>query len=353
MKTLEHGFYSYTKTKSYNVTNTHLIENNDKIDFNIIHLENCYYNNYCFINSKYIISIVSQRHHIYNSTVLKCYNNKQVDEPIINEQKLYLWNANTNNYLHFIRESILVLNEFINDKKYASFKILIFNNKLPPFVIDILQTLNLYNKLIFIKDISKNNLRNILFKNLHIPIFNNIELSKRSYYDYKIVKELKKHIDMYKLPEQLKYNKIYVSRRTWTRNNNSNVGQDNTQIRKCINEDKLVEILSQCGYKEIFLEDYNFAEKINILNYSEKVITTYGAGIINFLYTKNTNYYIFNSEYYHMNRDINNTINNYNKTHIYNCYTHHVDPSNNSTNNTNNTKWKLDINEVNKLLDLF
>ena len=304
MKTLDHRF-AYCKKKiynSYNVTSENITKNDTLYNFNTVHLKNCYFINNCFINDNYIISLTydgEKEKQNLKKYILKCYNsNKPSNTSIVNDN-LYLWHSNTNNYLHFVRDCLLVLEEYIsNENYYKNFKILVKKEGFNDFVIDILKTLNLYQNIVFLKDIKKKYPNELLFKNLHIPVYNNPELSKKEFRHYKIVKKIKKLVNNFSLPKDLIYDKIYISRRTWTRNTEKKkIGQDNTQKRKCLNEDEIVKILKEKKYKEIFLEDYDFVTKLAILNNAKTVLTTHGAGVVNFLFTRNIEYIVLNSQY--------------------------------------------------------
>ena len=59
--------------------------------------------------------------------------------------------------------------------------------------------------------------------------------------------------------------RIYISRRTWTIEKTENIGTDYTQKRMCVNEDEVVELFKQYGFKEIFCENLSMKDKIECL----------------------------------------------------------------------------------------
>lgn len=85
-----------------------------------------------------------------------------------------------------------------------------------------------------------------------------------------------------------RFDNIYLSRRTHLNPNYSKelIGEDNTQKRRNINEDRVVDVLENLGYVEVFGENYTLAEKITIFHYMKKYVTNTGAGITNALYRK-------------------------------------------------------------------
>ena len=82
------------------------------------------------------------------------------------------------------------------------------------------------------------------------------------------------------------YEKIYLSRRTADnpKYNKNLIGEDNTKKRGLVNETEVVEVLHDLGYKEVFGENFNVAEKIVLFNKMKKYITSAGAGVTNILW---------------------------------------------------------------------
>ena len=80
--------------------------------------------------------------------------------------------------------------------------------------------------------------------------------------------------------------KIYISRRSWIHNDYSNIGTNYTAKRKMCNEDELVNLLEKMGYVEIFTENLNTIEKLNLFFNAESVIGAIGGGLCNVLFSK-------------------------------------------------------------------
>jgi hypothetical protein len=346
MRTLDHSYLDNKKEyKSYLISNNNLIESEYNTEKSVIHLKDCYYKFDCFKNDEFIIYLYSDIfYNNFKKNVINAYNHEKCNSNnIYINDKLYLWKVNVTNYLHFIRDGVPVLEDYFVNNEYKDSKILIMQNKdlIPNYVFQFLEHLNFINNIIFIDDLCGKS-DNIIFKNLCIPIFNNTKKIK-FYKDYKIVKKIESLVHKFKLPNELKFNKIYVSRRTWIRIQNENIGEDNTQKRKLLNEDELVKYLEEKNYKELFLEDYDFITKLAILNNSKNIVTTYGAGVINFIFTQNINYYILNSPSYGLNGLIKNIISIENDISDFNFYAYRSSEK--------NCKWTINMDGVKNLID--
>lgn len=94
-------------------------------------------------------------------------------------------------------------------------------------------------------------------------------------------------------------NKLYISRRTHLHNNLSNIGTNYTQRRICKNEDEIVNICESLGYEEVFPENWSMTEKIIRFYNATHVIGLIGGGICNLIFSKKSTYsYIIISPYF-------------------------------------------------------
>ena len=83
--------------------------------------------------------------------------------------------------------------------------------------------------------------------------------------------------------------RIYISRRTWIHNDNSNIGTNYTTRRKMMNEDELVETLkNNFNITEVFAENLTMDEKINMFKNTSLVIGSIGGGMANLLFSPPT-----------------------------------------------------------------
>lgn len=93
-------------------------------------------------------------------------------------------------------------------------------------------------------------------------------------YNIDILKRLKnKYLEYYSIGSDLPYQNIYISRKKAFR-------------RKLINEDEIINVLAEFNFEIVYLEDYNWEEKVKLMNRAKNVITIHGAGITNCLFMK-------------------------------------------------------------------
>lgn len=79
--------------------------------------------------------------------------------------------------------------------------------------------------------------------------------------------------------------KIYISRRSHIHNDLTNIGTNYTERRKMINESELVSYLKSLGFIEVFTETMSTIEKINIFKNAEIVVGPIGGGLCNVLFS--------------------------------------------------------------------
>jgi hypothetical protein len=214
-----------------------------------------------------------------------------IDKTIINEvsSPLFFFVYNTENYYHFLYDTLPYLISFFKLRKtIPSLKLLIQypnsqKKELYRFVLDFFELLELNEDLVFINDNTK-------YKEIYIStsythdINSNLPPRDEIYDFYKYLVNIVKN----------KYNKntpskIYVSRRTWTHNNYSNIGTNYTGKRKLMNEDELVEYLCKKDYTEVFTENMSTIDKIIMFSNATHVVGAIGGGISNILFSnKNT-----------------------------------------------------------------
>ena len=152
--------------------------------------------------------------------------------------------------------------------------------------------------------------------------------------------------------------RIYVSRRTWTREKSNNIGTDYTAQRRCVNEDALVEMLEDYGFEEVFCEDLSMEEKIGLFRNAEVVIGPIGGGLSNILFCKpETNVISINSpEFFPTNERLKHALNHTNLVMFDD--TEFVDRKKDVITGTNalsisggmNSPWQVDLNKLNKIL---
>ena len=203
------------------------------------------------------------------------------------ETPVFFFIYNTENYYHFIYDTLPYLISFFELKKEIHNLKLLMNlpnkdkKEFYPFVLETLNILGITGDDIVIVN------NNIIYKNIYISssYTHNIDpnLPPR-----KEIKDLfSKMCDLVEDNKDLP-KKIYISRRSWKHNDFSNIGTNYTTRRKMINEDDLVESLIDQGYEEIFTEKLSMVEKIQLFKNAEKIIGSIGGGLVNVVFSKST-----------------------------------------------------------------
>jgi hypothetical protein len=194
---------------------------------------------------------------------------------------------NTENYYHFIYDTLPYLITFISVKeKKPELKLLInYPNKETKHVFNFVSE---FLELIGVEE------KHILFVNEE-TIYENIFIS--SSYTHDINSNLPPRNEIYEFYRWIVNSnknkfidntpkKIYISRRSWLHSDYSNIGTNYTLKRKMENEDDLVKVLELKGYEEVFTEKLNTLEKLNLFYNSESVIGAIGGGLCNVLFSK-------------------------------------------------------------------
>lgn len=293
----------------YKLNNTNVISNN------------LYYPNILLssniipIREKSISLDISYNNFIINNNIILTYTENN---------PLFYFVYNTNNYLHFIYDTLPYLISYFELKKQIpNLKLLIQYphneiKKLYKYIIEFYNLLKI--DYIFINNYTK-------YQELYISssYTHGIDSNKPPHpiiFDFysnitKLVNNLK--------PSYKIYENIYISRRTWIHNDLSNIGTNYTTRRYLENEDELVKILDNKGYKEIFCENQSIIEKIYVLNNAKKIIGASSGGMINILFcNKNTKIIMIVSPlFFDINKRIKYAFVNNNITYFDKC--HHLD----------------------------
>ena len=261
-------------------------ENNRKID--LYKIEEC---NITGLNLYY--PILERTMSLKSGTIYEkqnmTYDFAKKDITNIYEISVFFFIYNTDNYFHFLYDSLPYLISYLQLKReIPEIKLLMqYPNEQKktfyPFVLEFLEILNIKNEDIVIVD------DNTIYKEIYISTSythdndSNLPPRKEIYDFYQnIVSIVKQKID-FKNIETPK--KIYVSRRTWLHNNFSNIGTNYTTRRKMINEDELVGKLLSKGFTEVFTENLTTIEKIIYFANATHVVGAIGGGISNVLFS--------------------------------------------------------------------
>ena len=224
----------------------------------------------------------------YDINISKITNKNIITTP------LFFFIYNTDNYYHFIYDSLPYLISYLELKKtIPNLKLLMqFPNsqksELYPFNIEFLNILSIDGSdIIYANDTT-------IYSEIYIStsythdINSNLPPRTEIYILYKnIVDNVKNNykIDALETPP-----KIYISRRTWLHNDYSNIGTNYTTRRKMINEDKFVEKVVADGYIEVFTEHLSTIQKILYFSNATHIIGAIGGGIANVLFSNKDAY---------------------------------------------------------------
>jgi len=221
----------------------------------------------------------------YNYISVKNY--KKYYDPI------FFFIYNTDNYFHFLYDSLPYLISYLELKKEINnLKLLMqypneSKNTFYKFVNEMLELLNINKNDIILVD------PNTIYSEIYIStsythdIDSNLPPRQEIYDLYKtLVNNVKMNYSLKETPK-----KIYVSRRTWIHNDYSNIGTNYTCRRKFCNEDEFVEKLLNEDYVEVFTEKLSTIEKILYFSNATHVIGAIGGGISNVLFS-NSNVYL-------------------------------------------------------------
>ena len=203
----------------------------------------------------------------------------------IDDIPVFFFVYNTDNYFHFIYDTLPYLISYFELKKTIPNLKLMVNypnsskTQFYRFVNDTLSILNIdETDLVFINGET---------------LYNNVYVS--SSYTHGIDSNLPPRSEIHELykfmVDRVNYDyetpkNIYISRRSWVHGNVSNIGTNYTNRRKMEVENELVELLTKNGYVEIFGESLSMIEKIHLFSNAEKIIGAIGGGLCNVLFSK-------------------------------------------------------------------
>jgi len=291
--------YNFKKAENF-YSNIYPLENNREI--NIYKYENClltginlYYPNTLLheIKSDCLVLPVIEKTMSLNLSSIYELNNMNFDflinndEKALNEEPAFFFIYNTDNYFHYLYDTLPYLISYMNLKeRIGNLKLLMqypnqSKTSFYPFVVEFLNILGINESDILITN------DHTIYKDVYISnsythdIDSNLPPRKEIYNFYKdIVNRVKTKFTIDETPK-----KIYVSRRTWLHNNFSNIGTNYTTRRKMVNEDELVEKLKKEGFVELFTENLTTIEKILYFSNATHVTGAIGGGISNVLFS--------------------------------------------------------------------
>jgi hypothetical protein len=226
-----------------------------------------------------------------NFTCIPSYNSKYLDP-------LFFFVYNTDNYYHFVYDTLPYLITFFHLRKsFPNLKLLVslpnFQREMPyPFFYEFLELLGINKKdLIFI---TESTMYSSIFISDSYTHSGKSNLPPRKEI-YQLFSDIVNKASL--LKSNMKLNeKIYISRRTWKHGDTSNIGTNYTQKRKLNNESELVKFLESKGFAETFTENLSVTDKIYLFSNAKFIIGPAGGGLCNVLFSnKNAQLLAINS----------------------------------------------------------
>lgn len=207
----------------------------------------------------------------------------------IEKRPVFFFNYNTDNYYHFIYDTLPYLISYnILKNRIKGLKLLMNypNSQSKDFYnfnYEFLELLGI-NKddIIIINDCTYYSELYISSSYTH-GVDSNTPPRNEIYTLYKVLFEnVKKHY----IGSDVFNKKLYISRRTWLHNDFSNIGTNYTTRRRMRNEEEVVNYLVNKGYSEIFTEKLTTIEKIWLFGNATHIVGAIGGGICNVLFSK-------------------------------------------------------------------
>jgi len=261
------------------------------------------YNNTNYIDANYILLPILERTmslqqagtmYEKNGMQFLYEETKTKPETIICKDPVFFFIYNTDNYFHFLYDTLHYIISFLHLKKtIPTIKLLMqYPNEQKttfyPFVIEFLAILNItQNDIVLINAQTQYETIYISTSYTH-DIDSNLPPRKEIYDLYKEIVTIVRERNVIAIAIAETPKKIYVSRRTHLHNDFSNIGTNYTSRRRLINEDELVDKLVKEGYQEIFTEKLSTIEKVIYFANATHVIGAIGGGISNVLFSPPT-----------------------------------------------------------------
>jgi hypothetical protein len=285
-----------------------------------------------------------------NNMTFNCCK-KKIDHIITDP--LFFFVYNTDNYFHFLYDTLPYLISYFELKKeIPNLKLLMQypnpqKKEMYKFVIEFLKILDINNNdIIIINEYTKYNKIYISTSYTH-DIDSNLPPRKEIFDFYKkMVKIVHDNNPLIK-----SHTKIYISRRTWLHNDFSNIGTNYTTRRKLVNEDKLVKKLVSDGYEEIWTEQLSTTQKILLFSNATHIVGAIGGGIANVLFCPKSVYLkaIISPSFLDVNKRFKYCLDNVNV--YYDQNTKHVEQTKFKTYMRIKTKDNKIVGEIEKIYD--
>lgn len=206
---------------------------------------------------------------------------RKTDLLLTKHGKYFFFIYNTDNYFHFVYDSLPILIDYLRLRETPEFegmKLLMNPRQKYPFIYDSLNLLGILPEHIEYASYG--------FQYECVVVVNSYTHDGQS--------NDPPHSDIWEIYAKMKSaafqtpietpKKFYVSRRSWIHGDMSNIGTNYTTRRRLMVEDKLVEKLAEKGYVEVFCENLSMAEKIQYFANATHVVGAIGGGMCNLVF---------------------------------------------------------------------
>ena len=239
-------------------------------------------------NKNKIYNPINERILSLEKLTIKKEVNLTLKSPIsVEDSPVFYFIYNTENYYHFIYDTLPYLITFNTIKKRIPNLKLLINypnsqtNYVYKFVMEFLEIVGIKKDDLLFVDNQK------IYKSLYISSsythsFDSNLPPRTEIYDF-FKKIVSSNLSAFNIDTP---KKIYISRRSWVHNDFSNIGTNYTLKRKMYNENELVDLLVKNGYTEVFTEKMNSLEKLNLFYNAETIVGAIGGGLCNVLFSK-------------------------------------------------------------------
>lgn len=281
---LNSKFELFTKSKNFDEIYIHKL-----LDV-VVTGDSLYYPNsilYSKLDSKMYQPLCESTMSLRNVKDNNAHNFSLVNEPKKRyKDPLFYFVYNTDNYYHFLYDSLPYLISFIKLKQHIkNLKLLMYyshHNTFYKFVTEFLNLLDIHENDIVIMD------ADTLYDTIYVSSSYTYGVDPKQSPREEIYELYKNIVDKVKKLGITKPfpKKFYISRRSWIHNDFSNIGTNYTTRRKCENENELVFLLKSHGYEEVFTEQLSTVDKILLFNNADSIVGAIGGGIANVLFSK-------------------------------------------------------------------
>jgi hypothetical protein len=201
------------------------------------------------------------------------------------ELPVFYFIYNTDNYFHFLYDSLPYLHSYLHLKKTIK------NLKLLMSYPHENATTNykFVNEALDLLGIQRSDIEIVNPKTLYREIYISSSYTHGKCSNLPPRKEVYsffKNINVFNKNAKETPKKIYISRRSWKHGNYENIGTNYTLRRKLKNEDQLVEELSNRDFVEIFTETLTLSESIRHFQNAEIIVGAIGGGLANSLFCR-------------------------------------------------------------------